>query len=302
MSENCEYKKQYLKNGFVHIKNVVSRSEIDRLYGLIVSENSRPFVLGIDKLVQHPDIYSMQFNKKILSVVREIFGNNACLLNDINIQVDQFYNDRDDDGWHVDAGGERLARYLFKPGYGYAKVGLYLKDNSNSVGGGIDAEIGGHKSFRYFGDGLGYVFSIFAYFIDRIFISRFRKKSMIDTKGGDVLIFDSRLPHRSTPKNITQVEAKERKVTLYWQVAKDHKNANDYLGHAMKMEVSDPNGFRHYAKFLSYKFPDDYPDQYVKSCEVSDMSVASLTDCLCDRYKNIEYPDGKYDDVFFAQK
>ena len=74
-------------------------------------------------------------------------------MNDINIQVEQYYNARKDKGWHIDAGHERLAKYLFDSSYGFCKVGIYTEPNTPEYGGGIDVEISGHKSFKSFGSG-----------------------------------------------------------------------------------------------------------------------------------------------------
>ena len=51
-------------------------------------------------------------------------------MNDINIQVEQYYNARKDKGWHIDAGHERLAKYLFDSSYGFCKVGIYTEPNT----------------------------------------------------------------------------------------------------------------------------------------------------------------------------
>lgn len=296
------FKELYNKNGFVCLRNVVSINELNKLNELIVLEKEKSFVLSIDHLLKNREIYSLQFNFKILLAIRQIFGAEACLLNDINIQVEQFYNDRADRGWHIDAGGERLAKYLFNQDYGYAKIGLYLKDNSTKFGGGIDVEIGGHKSFRYFGSGhFGYALSLISYFFDRIFLSPFRKKVTLDTSAGDVVIFDSRLPHRSTPK-LEHQEDVSRKVAVYWQVAKNQKNANYYLIHSMNMASFDKNNFRHYRQFLSYNFPHDYPKVYVEECKKVKINVASLTKEIAGSYKGDFDKEKNYDEIFFEKR
>lgn len=301
MNKNVGLKEQYERNGYVHLAGVLSKEEVKVLYEKILDPSRRSYVLELDFFLKHSEVYRLQFNEKISKAVEEIFGDKNILLNDINIQVEQFYNDRNDKGWHIDADGERLARYLFQPEYGYAKVGVYLKANSHGMGGGIDAEIGGQKSFRYFGGGnIGYFLSISFYLLDRVLLSRFRKKKMIETNAGDVLIFDSRLPHRSTPRRLESSEQDIPKVAIYWQVARDAKNANDYLSHSMRLACSDRNNFRHYAEFLSYKFPEDYSDGYLEHCRTG-ASVASLTDNLCARYK-AKYPEVEYESVFFNQK
>ena len=45
--------------------------------------------------------------------------------------------------WHIDAGHEFLARYLFKPEYGLQLI--FLEANGIEFDDSIDVEIGGHK-------------------------------------------------------------------------------------------------------------------------------------------------------------
>ena len=131
---------QYSKYGFVHLKQVINRSELDEIRNLIKSIGSGGFVKGIDFFLEHKTLYQHQFNSKILKALQEVFGNDYKLVNDINIQVEQYYNSRKDKGWHIDAGSERLAKYLFDSAYGFCKVGIYTEPNTLEYGGGIDVE------------------------------------------------------------------------------------------------------------------------------------------------------------------
>lgn len=294
------FKKKYKKNGFVHLKSVISNNDISRLYELIKHPEKDSFVLDIDHLLRHPEIYSLQFNPKILSAVRGIFGEQFLVLNDVNIHAEQYYNDRLDKGWHIDAGGERLARYLFNGDYGCAKVGVYLKENSVEFGGGIDVEVGGQNSFRFFGDSTaGYALSLLAYFFDRAFISHFRRKTILQIEPGDVVIFDSRLPHRSTPRKRVS-NPKDQKKVIYWQVMKDEKNSQIYLIHSMRMAITDRNNFHHYINFLGYNFPSDYPVDYVERSKNEKINIASLSQIASAVYKHAA-PSSSYDEYYFSK-
>lgn len=288
--------KEYNKKGYVHLKGILNETEILELRNLILKSNKeKSFVKEIDFFLEHNSIYKLQFNKTILKSIKEIFGSEAMLLNDINIQVEQFYNDRSDKGWHIDAGGEGYSKYLFHPSYGYAKVGVYLKSNSIETGGGVDIEEGSHKAFRYFGSGnLAYFFSLLYYGLDRILFRFFRKSRIINTNQGDVLIFDSRLNHRSTPR---KSHSDVPKISIYWQVAKDSQNAKDYLRHAMKMAVSDKNNFKHYFQFLRYKYPDNYPKEYIRLAKNS-ILISNLSSRIAKLF-SAEPQENSYDKNFF---
>jgi hypothetical protein len=294
------FKKNFLKKGYVHLESVLSETEVSKLSELIRHPEKDSFVFDIDHLLKHPEIYSLQFNPKILSAIREVFGEQFQILNDVNIQVEQYYNDRSDKGWHIDAGGERLSKYLFDRDYGCAKIGVYLKENSVEFGGGIDVEIGGQKSFRFFGRStVSYVISLAAYFFDRAFISHFRKKEMLQTKAGDVVIFDSRTPHRSTPRKRIS-DFNNRKVAIYWQTTRDQKNAQIYLAHSMRMAVSDKMNFSHYINFLGYRYPSDYPEGYVSLSKNERVNIASLSEIASTVYKK-SVRLSNYEEYYFSE-
>ena len=289
---------QYSKQGFVHLKQVINRSELDEIRNLIKSNGSGGFVKGIDFFLEHKTLYQHQFNSKILKALQEVFGNDYKLVNDINIQVEQYYNLRKDKGWHFDAANEGLAKYLFDSAYGLCKVGIYTEPNTLEYGGGIDVEKSGHKSFKSFGSGnLAYCASLFYYFIDRFVFSHFRKKVSIETKAGNVVIFDSRLPHRSTPRQLKREGVHEPKISVYWQVAKDSSNAQGYLKTAMHMSFIDKNNFNHYRQYLSYSYPASFPEEYVGLAQ-NTSGVSSLSEKLSEQFK-MKLDTGTYEETFF---
>ena len=293
--------KNYLRNGYVHIKSPFSESEIAKMRKAMLQGGNESSVKGIDFLLANKEIYSGQLDKTISGRLANIFGSNYKIVNDINIHLDQFYNDRPDKGWHIDAGAERLARYLFSSDYRFCKVGIYLQPNSKDLGGGVDVEVGGQNSFRFFGSGnFGYFLSLSYYFFDRLFISKFRKKISVELEAGDVLVFDSRLPHRSTPKKRKREAKEPEKLVIYWQIAGDRKNAFLYLKNAMFLEFSDKGNFRHYSEYLGYHYPTDYPDEYCQL--VSDnIEVVSLPGNIASRYKD-KIPEGALNEVFFPEQ
>ena len=289
---------EFRQNGFIHIKNVVDKADINLIQSIIKKNGTGAFVKDIEFFLSNEDLYRHQYNERISKALTDIYGPEYKIVNDVNIQVEQYYNDRPDKGWHIDAGHEFLARYLFKPEYGFCKVGIYTEANSIEFGGGIDVEIGGHKSFRHLGNGnIGYAASLVYYCFDRFFISFFRKKTILEIEPGDVVIFDSRLPHRSTPRQKTRKNKMNPKISIYWEIARDETNARIYMRTAMKLAATDENNFSHYCKYLGYHFPSDYPENYVEQ-STKTHAVASLSENWASRYK-IAVPNKCYEDAVF---
>ena len=290
--------KEFRKNGFIHLKNVIDTEDISLIQSIIKKNGNGAHVKDIEFFLSNEDLYRHQYNELIAKALTKIYGADYKIVNTVNIQVEQYYNDRPDKGWHIDAGHEFLARYLFKPEYGFCKVGIYTEANSIEFGGGIDVEIGGHKSFRCLGNGnIGYAASLLYYWFDRIFISFLRKKTILATEPGDVVIFDSRLPHRSTPRQKTRKNKMNPKISIYWEIAKDESNARIFMRTAMKLAATDETNFGHYCKYLGYHFPTDDPKHYVEQ-STKTHAVASLSKNWASRYK-IPVPKKCYQDAVF---
>ncbi len=290
--------RDFKKNGFLHLKNVIASEDISTIQKIIKKNGTGAFVKTIDFFLSYDVLYRQQYNSIILEALRDIYGSNYWVVNDINIQVEQYYNDRKDKGWHFDAAHEFPSRYLFKAEYGFCKVGLYTEANSIEFGGGIDVEIGGHKSFKNFGSSkASYFLSLINYFFDRIFLSLFRKKSVLKIAPGDVIIFDSRLPHRSTPRQKARQNKDNPKIAVYWNIAKDETNAHTYMKTAMKLAATDENNFYHYCKYLAYHFPTDYPSHYVEN-SIQAHQIISLSKNWASRYK-LPVPEKNYRKAIF---
>ena len=58
--------RQYSKDGFVHLKQVLDPSELDEIRKLIKSSGSGGFVKEISFFLEHKTLYQHQFNSKIL--------------------------------------------------------------------------------------------------------------------------------------------------------------------------------------------------------------------------------------------
>ena len=291
-----ENKKKYSENGYVLIPSVFNKSEVHEMREAISNgDYSYKGLREIDFFLENKSIYKRQFNEKILKVIEEIFGCEYEIINDINIQSNLIDNTGRYDGWHIDAGSEFPQEYLFSGSYGVCKVGVYLQDNSR----GIDVEVGGHKRFKNFGKAnhKKKLLALLYYYFDKAIISNFRKKIMVPLEAGDVLIFDSRLPHRSSPALRQRTEGEPAKIVIYWQVAKNQLNSKIFLKNAMKRAVSDENSFKYFMKYLGYFYPGDYPAEYCDEAKKNKIIIRSLSAEMSLRYKMIE--ERAYNEAMF---
>jgi hypothetical protein len=286
---NFYLSESYFKNGFIIIEDILNKDEILKLReDLYVYFSDKPDEnsLYIDYFLES-GLASLFFRKKLLKKLKLIFGNELVFINDFNLQYNAFDNSGPTEGLHVDCNSEfsPKSKYLFKKDYMFAKVGLYLQDNTDQNGGGIDVVVGSHKVWTRFPFSiLNYIFSRFYL---RLYKTNNKKRIKVPIKSGSAVVFDSRLLHSSSkPNNIEFNKIKPNpkfedcKYTLYMDVcpAGNEKNFidNSYKRALKEKKISTSKNKLFFAKYLSYEFPHDFPDYYNSLVKENKILVASI--------------------------
>ena len=175
MNSNIDYysKSSFFKNGFVIIENVLNKKEVSSIRDTLFSH-----FRSLDKNVETinyalaSELAKLQFNDKLLHSIRSIIGDELVLVNDFNFQFNAFHVTDTTKGLHADCNSEFSLsnKYLFSKDYQFGKVGIYLQDNTESMGGGIDVVPGSHQTFTKFSSPLlNYLYSrIFQKFLQKV--------------------------------------------------------------------------------------------------------------------------------------
>jgi hypothetical protein len=251
------------------------RAEIEN----IRNSNPNKSIHHIDAVLAS-DLWKLQFDRNILKVCTDIFGTFG-FINDFNLQCERIDVGDKFKGWHPDCGSEGDAYYLSDIDYKFAKIGIYFQKNTEGLGGGIDVVPYTHHLYR-----LPRLIRNALYRVIVLFDKRFGRT--ISTSPGSVVVFDSRLLHRSTELLNCQTP-REEKFVLYWEVSGEHF-AEDFLINAVKRgyckthSSGDPSFFRSY---LPFSFPEDYHFEYIKAAENSKVTIYSLNKYICDALKKI---------------
>jgi len=264
-------KNQYYNKGYVVLRGVLTKSEVNSIRDTTNKElNEFRGQKGIDYVLKRQDLWELSLNSKILNALNDIFNSKIHLINDFDFQINNPKNTKKRPGWHIDAGSQldRLDKILFSQEYKFAKIGVYMQDNSEDFGGGIDVEIAGHKSFQKFKSKKS---ALLYYGLDRAIFSKFRKKTRLDIDAGDVVIFDARLPHASSaPKqDLDNIPSAKRKISLYWSAFGNQNSVTawrtDQLLSAFNTLGKQNQKF--FANTLQYSYPTSYPKKYTKAVE-----------------------------------
>ena len=288
--ESTQLRLAYKKNGYVHIKDALSLDEVATLrkaLDLLSLQFADRRMLTIGEILKHPDIYKIQFNKKIINAVKSIFLD-PNYINDIQIQINTFGNMGSTQGWHLDCGSEIADTsnlYLYEKSYEFAKIGVYFQDNTFDLGGGIDFKPGMHRVFTLTKN------VKINFFLAKIFgrlVQKYVSGRMAPISAGSVVIFDSRLPHRSSPPHKyasqydpnagrSNIEMAYSKYVLYWEVC--GKRFSEFcIKNHKKRSILEENRSTElfFTEYLSHGFPEDYPVDYVDLVKANGVPVASL--------------------------
>ena len=298
-----DLKDEFERNGYVVIKNIFKENELSKLRKDIVlsfqkraeilksnpPKQLRPGVL-FDEL---PQVVGLQFNRRITDACREIFGD-YYYVNDLavsrNIEVPLTGG-----GWHIDAGSNFSIRYINRDlsvaNHKLAKIGVYLQDEKCPYGASINLIPGTHRMGEFAQKVLNRILlwmeKIPWFKNDGAFRLVGAKNMDSVIAAGDCVIFDCRIFHRSSwgrkrAPSDNRLDEKDDKLTVYWEVG-DKNSAMRFiktdlmrsLAHEIeKNEIYfEEKPFSHYLRF---KFPDDYPDWYVKGIADSRSRVAQL--------------------------
>ena len=288
----------YESNGFVIIRGVLSRTEVKELREFLLEKselhgNKRRLLPG--QTLLYPEIYRIQFRDKVIENLKSIIGPGLCYLPELHVQVNMFGFP----GWHTDSASEMPAGYLLDDNYKFAKCGIFFQDNTSEWGGGIMVQPRGHKF------PLKTKINKLDFFFKRLSNKLFRDSCKINvgTQAGDMVIFDSRLPHASTvPGNmkglsigpcdtIKGISKEFYKYVIYWNSADIQMSAN-YLKSggqekAIMQEHPKMGGDLFLADSRSRHFPEDYPDEYVNLTIKHSVKIASLSQKKCLEYKKL---------------
>ena len=296
------------KNGFILIPNILDKNTINSIRSIIndkisVSKKEKKMlvfsdIFGNDDLLDF--LTEVQFNKKIVTTLNQIFNNDFYYVNDLQIQCNMFGIKTG--GWHTDSNSEvslQSGMYLHSPSYSFGKVGVYLQDNTVDFGGAIDVIPKSHKIYKYFKGN-----KFLQYFYARLAAKVLRcrdgvGKLTVPIKAGDAVFFDSRLMHRSSPPHsikskmselemsagrvpYSKIKPENAKYALYWEVG-DKDNSLRFLRNSCKRAMEeeilcmDNEKEPYYTDYLRYSYPSDYLDKYKKNVnKFPKLNIASL--------------------------
>ena len=301
-TQEKEYRDHFDRFGFIHLKGVLEAKEISAIRenlhkaydALETNKNYRVRDLLPPDTFTMPEIYRLPLKERIVQGLKAILEPNYTMLPDLLVSKNQAglhpgkYNKHP--GWHWDSSSEGKQSYFYDPGYRFVKCGLYLQENTEDYGGGVDIVPGRH-TFPLTAGGVNLNFKV-KNLVD-LFGMYFRSV-MAKLEPGDFLAFHSCLPHRSTlPKkllplvtgedlrfnSIAAVPREKTKFTIYFDACRAG-SLDGYWNNLIRKRNGDLKGQPDWKTdtqswMLSRHFPEDYPADFVSMADKAGVRMAS---------------------------
>ncbi len=285
--------------GFTILRSFLSPVEVKE-YRQLFDEmtkhlSSKKRMLDPSEVLACQKIYSLSFRPALVQALKQILGTNYAMFSDFQVQKNKY------GGWHVDSNSEGNQAYLQNSKYRFIKVGVYFQDNTDEYGGGIDVVPGGHK------------FPLITQDVKRNFKIKQRYNEYgqkwigkpAKLHAGDLLIFDSRLPHKATwprlmrsngkdgqpqwaPENVylSQIPSEHTKYVFYFDACHPDFVETFLQNSIQRSEQENLNGQElFFNDYLGSVFPEDYPEDFVKQAQEQGIQVVSLSQAKAQKYK-----------------
>ncbi|MEU1419893.1 phytanoyl-CoA dioxygenase family protein [Kitasatospora sp. NPDC005751] len=176
--------------------------------------------------------------------------------------------------WHVDATFVGpTASYVWEPGFAHVQCGLYLQDNDPVGGGGIDVVRASHlMSF----DGYGTTEAEFDIPARTVGESDLRER--VDTRAGDVVMWNARLMHTST--TVLRDPGRE-KFGVFFSYARPHVRDNHrFLSQIAVDSMRTMNGVSRLiprlAEIARMRYPESFPAWFAQGATDAGVRIPTL--------------------------
>jgi len=280
---------QFRRSGYVVFRGVVSPQEIAamREVGEKFFTEGRSHMFTRDFL-QFPELAALPFNSRIVEKIRSVFGEHFATVSQFSMSAN-LHNPQ----WHRDSQSQTGDECLLDPDYLVAKCAVYLQDNDQEWGGGMEIMPRSHRA-----EYLGYRSSFsrknpigkFVRLVQRVALNlrnRRLRSVWLPLKAGDALLFHANLIHRASQPSTGKKYAGHMDVALIdppkdkfkflidWEVSPSNQYLPIYLAHQKKRALKDTGLFR---DSLEVRFPEDYDEKLVEHIRRLGLRIAHYSE------------------------
>ncbi|WP_271188833.1 phytanoyl-CoA dioxygenase family protein [Dactylosporangium matsuzakiense] len=266
------------RDGYVLIRGVLSPDQVerarDRCDDYLLADADAENEIEANALLRMPEM-DFIFDARVLTALTAWMGGSLAYYPNYVARL----NRRTD--WHVDNGFSPKfvpdASHVYDPAFRHVQCVVYLQDNRPGPGGGLDVRPGSHR-WAATGD-----------FPDDDYLARaYPRVVSIDSKAGDLIVFDGRVMHRGTPQDGS---AQRRKYGVFWSASRDDRRQIDrYLEYfAARLEFLRTRNLppeelqrdeQRHRLMWDVRFPASYRPETVEVLHRHAVAVAEMADAV----------------------
>ncbi|MFE9427519.1 phytanoyl-CoA dioxygenase family protein [Kitasatospora sp. NPDC006697] len=259
------------RHGYVILRGVLDAEEVAKARalctGYLTGSGSREMLTS--DFLADDFLAGIVLRERVVAAVKELLGDDEPVLYPNCTARKNVYVP-----WHVDATFVGpTAGYVWEPGFAHLQCGLYLQDNDPAAGGGIDVVRASHlMSF----DGYGTREPEFDIPARTLGESALRER--VDTRAGDLVVWNARLMHTSTP--VLQ-DAGREKFGVFFSYARRHPRDNHrFMSQIAVDSVRTMNGVSRpiprLAEIARLRHPEDFPAWFAEGAADAAVRIVTL--------------------------
>lgn len=274
--EIANTKEFFDENGFVIFKNVFTIDEVKSAREVLLEIFNVPSAYDGDwdngEIIKsiRADIFNryaktrnLFYNQKVLEAIKSILGNEIAFVPEMVGHKQGF------GGWHKDTTSQENAgnTFHYEKDWLMIECAIYLQDNDENFGGGLDVIPGSHKEEkdRFLTPKKGVLSRLVKKLLNFDY-SKIDSQNVfsIPSKAGDFIFFNKRLVHRSTPfKQDIEIPKAKEKLALFFVGGKNNGHLNSYFNY-----IKSRKDYKYLKNF-------EYQMDFLNECKQNNITLVS---------------------------
>lgn len=249
------------ENGYVRIKKILSDDEVSNIRNTCLSKfaENKHYILTPTEFLEDKLLNTIPFSNKVIMLTKQTLNANYAFTPTFTVRKSLYIQ------WHTDDFFLKEPLESLSDLPEFVMCTIYLQDNNEKTGGGIEFVPGSHK--------------LPAEERQRIIENGIDSYHFEPNKAGDLIIFDYRIIHRGTP----MVEkGPQTRLAVQWFVARSNNYVNAFVDFLLlrryeKIHLADKTGndltrFNH--DLPNIKFPESYPVTAVQNIRLHHLAMS----------------------------
>jgi ectoine hydroxylase-related dioxygenase (phytanoyl-CoA dioxygenase family) len=268
-----DLKEKFEQQGYAVVPGVLSpesvatmRESLDRYFDGTESAAEMP----TEDFLSDPSLWRIVFAEPIVDAMRTLLGGRYTLFPNFTVRKALYV------GWHVDTAFAGPGKpHVWERDFGHVQGAIYLQDNDDASGGGLDFVQGSHRPAvpRLRGDHPVNVT------LTSLLNGRVRRKATVRSRAGDLVLWHARTVHRSTPAKTGP--SSRTKYGLFLSCGSEdpyaaHRYLTHLVGQAVQRENGDVKFVPRYKKILDVRYPDRFPEDFREAVREHDVTVSTF--------------------------